>query len=261
MLTFKKELLCVFSKDEIIKLSGELCDKFGELRSTEEEKKKSNSDFNEKIKKAETIIDNLVTKIRNRGEEREIECKKEIDFEKGIKTIIRLDTNETVSREKLSDEDRQLELSLIEKGLYDLKKGDKVIDEKGNIFIFFEYAEESENKKASVIENDGFDTEISIEDLTLIAKKTIEDLGIKKGDAVKISNEDHKGTIFIFEEVKELEVQGLGILQEQDSKDEFDEKVAIIRDTEGYECEVFLEEITPIKESILESEDITEKAE
>lgn len=105
MLTFKKELLCEFSKDEIIKLSGELCDTYGD----------------EKIKRAETIIDNLATKIRNRGEEKEIECKKEIDFDKGIKTIIRLDKNEIVSTEKLSTEDRQLELSLIEKGLYDLK--------------------------------------------------------------------------------------------------------------------------------------------
>lgn len=246
MLTFKKELLCEFSKDEIIKLSGELCDTYGD----------------EKIKRAETIIDNLATKIRNRGEEKEIECKKEIDFDKGIKTIIRLDKNEIVSTEKLSTEDRQLELSLIEKGLYDLKKGDKVIDKKGNIFIFSEYIEESENKRASVIENDGFDFEISIEDLTLIAKKTIEDLGIKKGDAVKISDEDHKGTVFIFEEVKELEVQESGILQEaKDSEDESDEKIAVIKDTEGEEYEVFLEEITPIKESNSEIEDISEIAE
>lgn len=141
-------------------------------------------------------------------------------------------------------------------------KGDKVIDKKGNIFIFSEYIEESENKRASVIENDGFDFEISIEDLTLIAKKTIEDLGIKKGDAVKISDEDHKGTVFIFEEVKELEVQESGILQEaKDSEDESDEKIAVIKDTEGEEYEVFLEEITPIKESNSEIEDISEIAE
>ena len=93
---------------EIREKADELSSLMLEYDSIEEEKRTATKEFNDDLKELRAKMRAISKAIREGGEQRPVAC--EIRFHSpvvGSKQTVRLDTNEVVSQEEMTDEERQ----------------------------------------------------------------------------------------------------------------------------------------------------------
>ncbi len=105
-----KWLEVLFNNDEIREMSLDFVKKTGEIRSKEAAKKSAMSQFKAEIDKLTAESDLLGGKILTGGEMQDVKCEAVYNYAENKKTIIRLDTNETVSVDPIPDHERQTEM-------------------------------------------------------------------------------------------------------------------------------------------------------
>lgn len=103
-------LTCHLKDPDILEISEKLADGLEYLRSLEDDKSSSSSRFNSLIKVEKEKADNLVKLIKNKIENREIECQYIINWNENKKNLVRLDTNEVIESNALTYEERQTEM-------------------------------------------------------------------------------------------------------------------------------------------------------
>lgn len=131
MSPYTKYLKCEFTADEITTRARELAASNRKRADLEQEKKEIDSDLKGKIEAENTKIKRLSDEIAQGFEFRHTECRVELDTPaQGQKTVVRLDTGEVVSIERMTDEDRQMALALEEEAA---KKDAEVIPESRQI--------------------------------------------------------------------------------------------------------------------------------
>ena len=95
--------------------SGGLANATVELQELREQKRNVVAEFGELIKEVEGRARALSKAYRSKGENRFVECAVLLDTpERGKKTFVRMDLNQPVKVEDMTDEDRQSELPLAE---------------------------------------------------------------------------------------------------------------------------------------------------
>lgn len=101
-------LPCELSERELQERSDELANEVAKLREVEAEKREVMREFGDRIKAHDLVIDSLSKIVRDRSEEKEVPCLVVWNAPKrGMKQIIRLDTNEVVDELDMTDNDKQ----------------------------------------------------------------------------------------------------------------------------------------------------------
>jgi hypothetical protein len=104
----KRSLRYFFCDDEKLELARRLAEKHKEVGNLEDERQRANKDYQSRIKGVENDIAILSEKVREGYEFRETEIRVTYDKpEPGKKTIVRLDTKETVGVEVMTNEEKQ----------------------------------------------------------------------------------------------------------------------------------------------------------
>lgn len=101
----KRSLKCELTRDELLEAGAKLADaqqKIAELESALASYKAQNKS---ECEMAKASVENLSDKIRRKYEFRDIRCVIEKDFDRGMFTIIRMDTGETVEARPLTDDE------------------------------------------------------------------------------------------------------------------------------------------------------------
>jgi len=110
-----QKLRCLLTADEKIEAGRELAEATNELTAIEEDKAQIVADFKHRTSAAEARIGVLSNKLRSGYEFRDVECEVRFDTpEKGQKQVVRLDTDEIVATNPMSEEEKQRELPLEE---------------------------------------------------------------------------------------------------------------------------------------------------
>jgi len=92
-----------FGKDEIRELGESLAHEAQTVFDLKAQKKSTNTSMNASIENANNRVADLTTKINNGYELREVECLVMMETPRaGMKTIIRIDTNEKVREEAMT---------------------------------------------------------------------------------------------------------------------------------------------------------------
>jgi restriction endonuclease Mrr len=108
-------LRCEFTPEELAAKAEALANAAVELQELREQKRNVVAEFGELIKEVEGRARALSKAYRLKGENRFVECAVLLDTpERGKKTIVRMDLNQTVRVENMTDDDRQDELPLAE---------------------------------------------------------------------------------------------------------------------------------------------------
>lgn len=108
-------LRCEFTPEELAAKAEALANATVELQELKEQKRNVVAEFGELIKEVEGRARALSKAYRSKGENRFVECAVLLDTpERGKKTIVRMDLNQPVKVEDMTDEDRQSELPLAE---------------------------------------------------------------------------------------------------------------------------------------------------
>lgn len=110
-----QRLRCNLSDEEKINAGKELAEATNELSSIEEDKTQVMADFKAQVTAQEAKVSMLSNKLRSGYELRNVQC--EVIFgvpESHQKQTVRLDTNEIVSTETMSEEEKQGNLPLEE---------------------------------------------------------------------------------------------------------------------------------------------------
>jgi hypothetical protein len=106
-----KSLQVVLTNDEIRDKAKDLARAQIDIEEQEKRLKDVQADFKAKIATLEASISILSRAISNGYEYRDIECEWSFDWKKGEKKLSRLDTNEVLRTEKVTQEDRQMKLN------------------------------------------------------------------------------------------------------------------------------------------------------
>ena len=108
-------LRCEFTAEELAAKAEALANATVELQELKGQKRNVVAEFGELIKEVEGRARGLSKAYRSKGENRFVECAVLLDTpERGKKTFVRLDLNQPVKVENMTDEDRQEELPLVE---------------------------------------------------------------------------------------------------------------------------------------------------
>lgn len=100
-------LACTLSDIELIEKSKELARATEELQAAEDRKKDLMADITAQVKKHEASIGALARIVSQGREYRNVPCEMITNFTSGIKTIVRLDTLETIKTMVIDQKDRQ----------------------------------------------------------------------------------------------------------------------------------------------------------
>jgi len=100
-----------FSEDEITELSKEMAKNTILAKQLEERKKSIDSDLKGQIDKAKLESNISAKHIQEGHEYRNIDCMKDLNFDKGITTISRIDTGEIVTTRKMNDGEKQMTIT------------------------------------------------------------------------------------------------------------------------------------------------------
>lgn len=103
-------LTCNLGNDELLEIAETLSDTLGIISGLENEKSSSSSRLNASIKVKKEAADNLAKLIKSKVENREVECQFVVNWNENKKDLVRLDTNEIIESNALTQEERQLEL-------------------------------------------------------------------------------------------------------------------------------------------------------
>jgi hypothetical protein len=108
----QRELYCPLTPHELTQRSAELAHLIQKQTETEVEKKSVMSAFTDRINKGIMDIRVMARVVAEERERRQVECKWEYDYERGIKQLVRLDLSEIVEEIPLSEKERQLQAHL-----------------------------------------------------------------------------------------------------------------------------------------------------
>lgn len=110
-----EELPCKLTDEERSDKGVALAGLHQQRLEIEEKKKTAMSDFNARIKKVGGDIHYLSTVVNSGKESRNVKCRMDYDWTTGKKTLIRLDTDEVVREEVISDFERQQHIQFVER--------------------------------------------------------------------------------------------------------------------------------------------------
>lgn len=110
-----RTLECIIEDDKYIEYSKELAGYNKKMLRLDNEKKSYNKQIGYEISKVEASIQELSDKVGTGKEMRDIDCEVKYDWDKGEKTIIRLDLNEIVTTDIITETEKQMEIELTEK--------------------------------------------------------------------------------------------------------------------------------------------------
>lgn len=105
-----RRLKCRLTDDEILERGQQLANAEHAWQKTEEERKETNAEFKESLDTIDARIAALTKAIRDRVEERDVECEVRPDYRVGKNLVIRIDTEETVEALDMTEAERQMEL-------------------------------------------------------------------------------------------------------------------------------------------------------
>lgn len=105
--TFIKILPVKLTSPEIQAKGEKLADLIGQAQEAKTEAKDRAKSYRESIEILEDEASILASVVRAKAEDREVECKAEKHFERGVIEVVRIDTMETVSTEPMTEEQRQ----------------------------------------------------------------------------------------------------------------------------------------------------------
>ena len=107
-----RNLQCSLTRDERLIYAGDLAKAEQDKISVEERLKELKDEFKLKLSQIEVEIGKKSRAINNGYEYRDIKCEWSHDWEKGKKTLFRLDTNEIVETDDISEYEKQQEMNL-----------------------------------------------------------------------------------------------------------------------------------------------------
>ena len=110
--TFRRELPCKLSKENILKYSLDLAKLNQNKLATEDQKKQVASDYKAKLDKLDAAIGIFSRTITSGIEHRQVDCFWDFDWTRGEKSLVRTDTSEVVQIDPISDYERQEKLRL-----------------------------------------------------------------------------------------------------------------------------------------------------
>lgn len=112
IVTMSEELSCDLNPVEWNNRAQEMGDAQKAVEEAEERKKSITADLNADVKTAKLKLSKLARVVSTHRELRDVTVKITYDYEMGIVTKTRTDTNEEVSRREMTDNERQAELEL-----------------------------------------------------------------------------------------------------------------------------------------------------
>lgn len=126
-----EELSCELNQVEWQNRAQDLADAQKAAEETEERKKSITADLNADLKTAKLKVSKLARVVANRRELREVTVEVKYDYDLGVVTKTRTDTNEEISRRDMTTEERQSELDLVDanKFIESRHSADKGVDD------------------------------------------------------------------------------------------------------------------------------------
>jgi hypothetical protein len=123
--TFTRKLYCPLAPDELQARGSELATKMEEREQIEAELTEVKQAFKSRLEGVGNLISELKQIVLERREKRDIECFNHMDFENDIVVTLRTDTNQEVDRRRMTPEERQAFLPMVDETLRNLDKDDK----------------------------------------------------------------------------------------------------------------------------------------
>jgi hypothetical protein len=109
-----QELSCDLNELDWQNRARELADAQKQAEEMEDRKKTVMSDLNTDVKTAKLKVSKLARVVANKRELREVTVEIKYDYEKGVVTHTRTDTNEEISRRDITTQERQSKLDLLD---------------------------------------------------------------------------------------------------------------------------------------------------
>ncbi len=108
-------LSCALKPEELEKKGQELAETVSEIGVVEREKSASAKVFSGKLEELDNKLTDLSAIVKNRAEDRTVECHKIFDWKTYKVRVVRLDTGEQVNIRDMSDYERTMSRDLFEK--------------------------------------------------------------------------------------------------------------------------------------------------
>lgn len=105
-----KKLPVRLSDDEVIERGKQLVENIRKTGKAESEREAENKKRKAEIEALELITSKLVDIVEKGEEDRDVECELKKDFERGVVTVVRLDTGEVVETRPMTPDERQEEM-------------------------------------------------------------------------------------------------------------------------------------------------------
>lgn len=108
----RRTLPVALTTEEKVQYGRNLANLHHEYVSVEISKKVAADEYKTRLEHLDARITSLARIVRNGEEHREVECHWRYLFEGGVKELVRMDTGEIVTTEKIDDKERQLLLQI-----------------------------------------------------------------------------------------------------------------------------------------------------
>jgi hypothetical protein len=95
------------TKDELREKGEKLAELIGQAEALKTEAKDRAKDYRDQLEILSEETGHLASIVRAKAEDRDVECRVEKNFDRGVVETFRNDTGETVSTETLTEEERQ----------------------------------------------------------------------------------------------------------------------------------------------------------
>jgi hypothetical protein len=122
--TFTRKLFCPLTSEELQARGSELATKMEEREQIEAELAEVKQTFKGRLEGVGNLISELKQIVLERRERREIECFNHMDFENDVVVTLRTDTNQEVDRRRMTAEERQSFLPMMDETLRKLSDND-----------------------------------------------------------------------------------------------------------------------------------------
>jgi hypothetical protein len=108
-----RTLRCRLTERELLERGHRLASLHAEISSLEDARRSSASEYKSQIDLAEAQLSAIAREVRSGAQERQVEVRREKDFDRNVEEVIRLDTGEVVETRALTPQERQGELHLL----------------------------------------------------------------------------------------------------------------------------------------------------
>lgn len=119
--TFTKLLPCKLTEVEKVTRGRELASRMEDREQVQMHAEEAKSEFKAQIQAHEAVIDQLKRIVLDGSERREIECMYHKDYENNTVLTIRTDTGEEVDSRRMTTEERQEMLPMVDGALKDIE--------------------------------------------------------------------------------------------------------------------------------------------